>query len=90
MRPTTPPRPAARNLRSTPSSPARSGICPDLLGPGWLERHGLQPLVDQPLLVEQLWLLLPEGAANGSAARDSIRALRRQLSQGDSRHDAQA
>ena len=46
--------------------------------------------MDQPLLIEQLWLLLPEGAANGGAARDSTRALRRQLSQVDSRHDAQA
>jgi hypothetical protein len=45
-------------------------------------------LVDQPVLIEQLWLLLPEGAANGSAARDAIRALRRQLSRGDTRPDA--
>lgn len=63
-------------------------ICPDLLRSGWLERHGLQPLVDQPVLIEQLWLLLPEGAANGSAAHDAIRALRRQLSRGDTRPDA--
>jgi hypothetical protein len=54
-------------------------ISPELLAPSWLERHGLQPLVDQPLMVEQLWLLLPQGAANGFAAREAVRALRQQL-----------
>jgi hypothetical protein len=54
-------------------------ISPDLLTPRWLARHGLQPLADQPLLVEQLWLLLPQGAANGTAAREAVRALRQQL-----------
>ena len=54
-------------------------LSPELMAPSWLERHDLQPLVDQPLLVEQLWLLLPQGAANGSAAREAVRALRQQL-----------
>ena len=54
-------------------------ISPELLMPSWLENQGLQPLADQPVLVEQLWLLLPQGAANGSAAREAVRALRQQL-----------
>lgn len=54
-------------------------ISPELLAPSWLDRRGLQPLADQPLLVEQLWLLLPQGAAYGSAARKAVRALRQQL-----------
>jgi uncharacterized protein YoaH (UPF0181 family) len=53
----------------------------------WLERHGLQPLVDQPLLVEQLWLLLPQGAASGSAAREVVRALRQQLRYAETMQD---
>ncbi|MCP9831869.1 hypothetical protein KBZ14_06050 [Synechococcus sp. HJ21-Hayes] len=54
-------------------------ICPELLEPSWVERHGLMPLADQPLLEEQLWLLLPEGATNGSAARGAVRGLLQQL-----------
>lgn len=49
------------------------------MAPSWLERHDLQLLVDQPLLVEQLWLLLPQGAASGCAAREAVGALRQQL-----------
>lgn len=54
-------------------------ISPKLVAQSWLERHGLQPLADQPLLEEQLWLLLPQGAANGSVAREAVRGLRQQL-----------
>jgi len=62
-------------------------ISPELLAPSWLERHGLQPLADQPVLVEQLWLLLPQGAANGSAAREAVRALRQQLRDAETMQD---
>jgi hypothetical protein len=34
---------------------------PGLLDPGWLEAQGLELHPDQPPLLEQLWLLLPEG-----------------------------
>jgi hypothetical protein len=62
-------------------------ISPELVAQSWLERHGLQPLVDQPLLVEQLWLLLPQGAASGSAAREVVRALRQQLRYAETMQD---
>jgi EAL domain-containing protein (putative c-di-GMP-specific phosphodiesterase class I) len=54
-------------------------ISPELLASSWLERHGLQPLADQPVLVEQLWLLLPQGAVNTKAARQCLRLLRAQI-----------
>ena len=54
-------------------------ISPELLAPSWLERHGLQPLADQPVLVEQLWLMLPQGAVNTKAARQCLRLLRVQI-----------
>lgn len=34
---------------------------PGRLDPGWLEAQGLELHPDQPPLLEQLWLLLPEG-----------------------------
>ena len=54
-------------------------ICPDLLGPAWIAAHGLAPLADQPPLIEQLWLLLPQGAVNTRAARQCLRLLRVQI-----------
>ena len=59
-------------------------ISPELLMPSWLENQGLQPLADQPVLVEQLWLLLPQGAANCCAAREAVRALHQKLRDAES------
>ena len=55
-------------------------ICPALVGEPWLAAHGLVALQEQPPLVEQLWLLLPEGTANNNAARQLLRQLRSQIS----------
>ena len=53
---------------------------PGLLDPGWLEAQGLQLHPDQPPLLEQLWLLLPEGRVRSSReARHLIRTLRLRL-----------
>ncbi|MEN9540556.1 MAG: hypothetical protein RLZZ459_647, partial [Cyanobacteriota bacterium] len=54
-------------------------ICPALVGEPWLAAHGLVALEEQPPLVEQLWLLLPEGTANNNAARQLLRQLRSQI-----------
>ena len=55
-------------------------LCPGLLDPGWLEAQGLRLLPDQPPLLEQLWLLLPEGRVRSSReARHLIRTLRLRL-----------
>lgn len=57
-------------------------ISPDLLGTPWLKRYGLQPLIEQPLLMEQLWLVLPEGRMRGCLeARQLIHALRLRLAE---------
>ena len=55
-------------------------ICPALVGEPWLAANGLVALQEQPPLVEQLWLLLPEGTANNNAARQLLRQLRSQIS----------
>ncbi len=53
---------------------------PGLLDPGWLEAQGLELHPDQPPLLEQLWLLLPEGRVRSSQeARHLIRTLRLRL-----------
>jgi len=53
---------------------------PGLLDPGWLEAQGLELHPDQPPLLEQLWLLLPEGRVRSSReARHLIRTLRLRL-----------
>lgn len=62
-------------------------ISPELLAPSWLERHGLQPLADQPVLVEQLCLLLPQGAVNTKAARQCLRLLRVQIAKAQTMQD---
>ncbi len=54
-------------------------LCPALLGPGWLADNGLEPLAETPLLAEELWLLLPEVAANTKPARQCLRRLRVQI-----------
>ncbi len=54
-------------------------VCPALLPQGWLESHGLKALAEQPVLVEHLWLLLPQGAANSNAARQAARGIRQVL-----------
>ena len=55
-------------------------ICPALVGEPWLASNGLVALQEQPTLVEQLWLLVPEGTANNNAARQLLRQLRSQIS----------
>ena len=55
-------------------------LCPGLLEPGWIETQGLMLHPEQPPLLEQLWLLLPEGRVRSSReARHLIRTLRLRL-----------
>ena len=54
-------------------------ICPPLVGADWLAKHRLMPLPQQPALVEQLWLVLPQTAADTPAARQCLRRLRARL-----------
>jgi hypothetical protein len=52
-------------------------ISPGLVDPGWIENQNLVPHPEQPHLVEQLWLLLPQGLVGSSReARHLIRTLR--------------
>lgn len=62
-------------------------ICADLLGTAWIAAHGLMPLADQPALIEQLWLLLPQGAVNTRAARQCLRLLRVQVARAQTMQD---
>ncbi len=54
-------------------------ICSELVGTSWLAANNLKALTEQPQLVEQLWLLLPEPAVNSRAARLALRLLRKQV-----------
>jgi len=54
-------------------------ICSELVGTSWLAANNLEALTDQPQLVEQLWLLLPEPAVNTRAARLALCFLRQQV-----------
>ncbi len=62
-------------------------VCTALLGTAWSEDNGLVPLAEQPVLVEQLWLLLPQGAVNSSAARLCARMLRLQVGKAKAMQD---
>ncbi len=53
--------------------------CGDLLEGGWIEAHGLVPLAEEPPLIEQLRLLLPQGAAKTKTTRQRLRLLRVQI-----------
>ena len=55
-------------------------LCPGLVDPGWIEAQGLVPHPEQPHLIEQLWLLLPQGLVGSSReARHLIRTLRQRV-----------
>jgi len=54
-------------------------ICPPLVGADWLTKHRLVPLPQQPALIEQLWLVLPQAAADTTTARQCLRRLRSRL-----------
>jgi hypothetical protein len=62
-------------------------VCGNLLGTEWLTSNALVPLPEQPPLVEQLWLLLPKGAVNSSAARLCARMLRLQIGKAKTMQD---
>jgi hypothetical protein len=51
----------------------------ELVGNSWLDEHDLAPLPEQPPLVEQLWLLLPEGSGHNTTSRQVVRQLRAQI-----------
>jgi DNA-binding transcriptional LysR family regulator len=48
----------------------------ELVGRQWLRSNQLEPLVDQPVLEERLWLLLPEGTGDTTAAQGCWQGLR--------------
>jgi hypothetical protein len=55
-------------------------VCLSLLEPGWIEAQGLRLHPEQPPLLEQLWLLVPEGRVLRSReAQHLIRILRLRL-----------
>jgi hypothetical protein len=62
-------------------------VCSELLGRHWLTTNQLQPMRDQPPLIEQLWLLLPQRVISSRAARQSLRRLRLQLTKLKSMQD---
>jgi hypothetical protein len=52
-------------------------LCPGLVDPGWIQTQSLVPRPEQHHLVEQLWLLLPQGLVGSSReARHLILTLR--------------
>jgi len=48
----------------------------ELVGRQWLRSNRLEPVVDQPALEERLWLLLPKGAGETTAAQGCWQGLR--------------
>ncbi|MFM7635426.1 MAG: hypothetical protein ACKO7Z_07580 [Cyanobacteriota bacterium] len=58
-------------------------LCPPLVGADWLAKHRLVPLPQQPALVEQLWLVQPQTAADTPAARQCLRRLRARLNRAE-------
>jgi hypothetical protein len=57
-------------------------LCPGLVDPGWIQAQSLVPHPVQPHLMEQLWLLLPQGQVGSSCeARHLIRTLRQRVEQ---------
>ena len=55
-------------------------LCPGLVDPDWIQNQNLVSNPEQPHLVEQLWLLLPQGLVGSSReARHLIRTLRQRV-----------
>jgi hypothetical protein len=63
-------------------------LCTGLLGSRWLEIHQLVPLAEQPLLIEQLWLLLPQGMETTRTVQQCLRYLRSQIARAKTMQDA--
>jgi hypothetical protein len=55
----------------------------ELVGRQWLKRNRLESLAQQPCLMERLWLLLPQGAVEASAAQSCWRRLRKKVVQSE-------
>jgi hypothetical protein len=47
-------------------------LCPGLVDPGWIQNQNLVPHPEQPHLMEQLWLLLPQGISGAIKRRVGI------------------
>jgi hypothetical protein len=58
-----------------------------LQGTAWTKASGLEPLAEQPPLIEQLWLLLPQGAVNTNAAQQCLRRLQVQIAKARTMQD---
>jgi hypothetical protein len=63
-------------------------LCTGLLGSRWLESHQLVPLAEQPVLIEQLWLLLPQGMENTRTVQQCLRYLRSQITRAKTMQNA--
>jgi hypothetical protein len=62
-------------------------VIPALMGHSWLDHHNLVPLKEQPLLTEQLWLLLPEASGSPNAVQQLVRRLRSRIQAGETMQD---
>jgi len=60
----------------------------ELVGRQWLGSNRLEPVVDQPVLEERLWLLLPEGTGDTTAAQRCLRGLRWRMARGEPMQDS--
>ena len=54
-------------------------VSTSLVGSRWLARHNLLLLPEQPALVEQLWLLLPQGIEKTRLGQQCLKQLRSQV-----------
>jgi DNA-binding transcriptional LysR family regulator len=62
-------------------------VIPALVGEAWLNDHGLVPLQEQPPLIEQLWLLLPEASGSHNAVQQLVRRLRTRIKASETMQD---
>lgn len=62
-------------------------VIPALVGESWLSNHSLVPLQEQPPLIEQLWLLLPEASGSHNAVQQLVRQLRSQIRNSETMKD---
>ncbi len=60
----------------------------ELVGRQWLCSNRLQPVVDQPALEERLWLLLPKGAGETTAAQRCWQELRGRMARAKAMQDS--
>ena len=74
-------------LEQLQQRPLALPVCPALAPKAWWQQQGLVAVADQPTVLQELWLLLPDDLQPPRAARATLRAIQRRAFRAVARGD---